>query len=136
MCSMIITSIIDQIMSIVFSEGAAKISETVEQNKRRKTLQASIQNILESEQPNAYYDDLTRLLVDTRILRDCFSSYATGNPTQNAEARISDALMHFHIDGHTAACITGVFQRILQCIDSVILQPASAEEARNAYRQH
>ena len=136
MCNMIITSIIDQIMSIVFSEGATKVSETFEQNKRRKTLQASIQKILESEQPNVYYDDLTRLLLDTRILQDCFSSYATGNPTQNVEVRISDALKHFHIDGHSAVCITGVFQQILHCMDSVILQPASAEEARNAYRQH
>ena len=36
MCNMIITSIIDQIMSIVFSEGATKVSETFEQNKNEK----------------------------------------------------------------------------------------------------
>ena len=132
----IIKGIIEQILSIALPEGIAKVSEMAEQRRKRDTLQDSIRRILESAQSNDYYNDLTRLLLDTRILQDCFSSYATGNPTQNVEVRISDALKHFHIDGHSAVCITGVFQQILHCMDSVILQPASAEEARNAYRQH
>ena len=131
----IIKGIIEQILSIALPEGIAKVSEMAEQRRKRDTLQDSIRRILESAQSNDYYNDLTRLLLDTRILQDCFSSYATGNPTQNVEVRISDALKHFHIDGHSAVCITGIFQQILQCMDSVILQPASAEEARNAYRQ-
>ena len=135
MCNTI-TSIIDKIISFAISEGTSTVSEIIDKQRRQKALQESIQKILESEQSNFYYSDLIRLLSDTRILQGCFSSYATGNPPQNVNIRIADALKRFHIDGHSATCITGVFQRILKCMDSVILQPASAEETRNTYRQN
>ena len=79
MCNTI-TSIIDKIISFAISEGTSTVSEIIDKQRRQKALQESIQKILESEQSNFYYDDLIRLLSDTRILQDCFSSYATGNP--------------------------------------------------------
>lgn len=129
----IVKKIIEQILSIALPEGVAKLSEKADWHRRRETLKDSIRRILESAQPDACYNDLTRLLSDTRILQDCFSSYTTGTPMQNVEARISDALKLFQIDSHSDAYITGVMKQIFQCMKAVILQPASAEEARIVY---
>lgn len=129
----IIQSIIEQILSIALSEGAARLFETADWHRRRETLKDSIRRILESAQPDACYNDLTRLLSNTRIMRDCFSSYVTGTPVQNVDVRISDALEHFHMDGPSAAYIKGVMKQIIQCMESVMLQPASEEEARIVY---
>ena len=125
-----IDGIVGQILSVVFSEGASKWIEWTDCEKRKRTLRENLCAILESEKENHYYNDLVKVLSNSHILCDCFSSYESGVPVPNIEQRITDILSQNHIESANSICIIGVLRRMLQCVDSVMSAPSSAEEAR------
>lgn len=106
-----IDGVVGQILSVIFSEGASKLIEWTDCEKRKRALRENLGAILESEKENYYYNDLVKVLSNSNILCDCFSSYESGIPVPNIEQRITDTINQNDTDRVNSICVIGVLKK-------------------------
>ncbi len=89
----IIKDLIDQVVSFAFSEYAGKFLDARDQRRRKKQLTDGILCILDSEQPNWYYNDLTKVLSQSPLLKDLIVDFFNGKTLPCFEERLNDAIL-------------------------------------------
>lgn len=130
----VIGTIFSQIFSVALPEGAAWIKEQRDQEGRLEQAQKNVEQILLSEQSNWYYDDLTRVLVNSTVLRDVVKGCLTGTPVPNIDNRINDLLVHERVQESNRSQVKSIINKIIVSIRNALIDPAEGAEARSAYR--
>jgi len=130
----LIRSILSQIASIAIPEGVALGKEHLEQKKRIEQVEAELYQILRTERENWYYDDLMQVLTNSTLLRDILNGCLNGQPVLAVDDRINELLLRGQINEAGYSPLKGVINRMIECMQSIMLAPSSDEEARSAFR--
>ena len=130
----LIGTIVSQIVSIAIPEGVALGKERWEQKKRKEQVETELHQILRSERENWYYDDLMKVLANSTLQRDIQKGCLNGQPILAVDDRINELLLHKRINESASGQIKGVINRMIECMQSIMLAPSSDEEARSAFR--
>lgn len=114
---MLIDSILDEIISILFDDVAASVKQHINDKKIEKEIRDGINHIIEIEKNNENYDVLDRFLSNSHILQDYFSSVKEGYGSFDINARIDNLVAQMKLSDLTGSYIKSVVKRLCQVIE-------------------
>ena len=125
--------IVGQIASVAIPETVAWGKERIDQNKRIKQVEEGLVQILNGVKDNWYYNDLSRVLMESNLIVDILNGHLVGQPAPNIDNRIDDLLLHHQVLRDKWIDIKGVIDQMRHCIDTIMQKPSDSQEARYAY---
>lgn len=129
-----IEEIINQIVSIIFPQIVEDRKEEHERNRRIQLATTNLLKIMEAEKENIYYHSLERVISESNIIQDSINRLEVGRPSFNLWERLKSVFDRLRTPIEEREAIAGVITKMLKCLKSIMLEPASSEEARSAAR--
>lgn len=132
--SEIIKEIVNYAASILLPEITEKGKEAEDRKERIKAAKEALSEILEAEKRNDYYEALDKVLSNSSIIKDCLKRYLNGESQFDLSGRLNPVFELEGIPIEEKGAITGVIKKMLDCLKTIMLAPASGQETRIAAR--